>query len=78
MDELIRLAAFEWLKKQTEIYGETLQRSILTEGFLSSGQRIRLMGPQGIWKPKSMDLPLSITTVMDGPPVLCERHPKLV
>ncbi len=67
MDELIRLAAFDWLKKQTEIYGETLPRSILTEGFLSSGQRIRLMGPQGIWKPQSMDLPISITTVMDGP-----------
>lgn len=67
MDELIRLAAFAWLKKQADIYGDTLPWEILTGGFDYFGQRIRLMGPQGIWKPKQMDLPLSITTVIDGP-----------
>jgi putative restriction endonuclease len=67
MDDQIRLAAFNWLNKQVEIYGETLPRRILTDGFLYSGQRIRLMGPQGIWKPQQMELPISITTVIDGP-----------
>jgi len=67
MDDQIRLAIFDWLKKQEVVYGESLPRAILTEGFLYSGQRIRLMGPQGIWKPKQMELPISITTIIDGP-----------
>lgn len=67
MDDQIRLAAFNWLKKQGEIYGETLPRSILTEGFIYSGHTIKLMGPQGIWKPKQLELPISITTIIDGP-----------
>ncbi len=66
MDEQIRLTAFDWLKKQADIYGDTLPRDILTEGFDYFGKTIRLMGPQGIWKPKQMYLPLSITTVMDS------------
>ena len=48
MDEQIRLASFEWLRKQTEIFGETLQRKILEDGFTYLGQIIKLVGPQGI------------------------------
>ena len=32
-----------------------------------SGRRIPLMGAQGIWKPAACELPLSITTVANGP-----------
>lgn len=67
MDDQIRLAAFDWLNKQVIIHGDTLPRNVLTEGFPYSGQKIRLMGPQGIWKPQQMDLPISITTVINGP-----------
>jgi putative restriction endonuclease len=67
MDEQIRIASFDWLKKQIDTHGDTLPRIILTEGFSYFGQRIRLMGPQGIWKPQQMDLPISITTVINGP-----------
>ncbi len=67
MDKQVRLSAFEWLNKQRLIHGDTLPRIILTEGFEYFGNRIRLMGPQGIWKPNQMDLPLSITTVIGGP-----------
>ena len=67
MDDQIRIALFDWLNKQMVVHGDTLPRAILTEGFLFAGQRIRLMGPQGIWKPKQMELPISITTVIDGP-----------
>lgn len=66
MDEQIRIASFEWLKKQMDIHGDTLPRVILTEGFSYFGKRIRLMGPQGIWKPQEMELPISITTVING------------
>ena len=29
-DEAIRVSAFEWLKKQSDIYGDTLPREILS------------------------------------------------
>ncbi|MCE5346716.1 MAG: HNH endonuclease [Bacteroidales bacterium] len=67
MDNQIRLAAFVWLKKQTEFYGDSLPRKVLEEGFDYFGRTIRLVGPQGIWKPSPMELPLSITSIMGGP-----------
>lgn len=67
MDDQIRLASFSWLRRQTEIHGDSLPRKILEDGFIYDGQRITLLGPQGIWKPRQMDLPLSITTIIDGP-----------
>ncbi len=66
MDESIRLAAFNWLKEQTDIYGDVLPRKLLATGFNYFGERVTLVGPKGIWKPKNMKLPISITTVLDG------------
>lgn len=65
-DLQIRLFAFDWLKKQTEIFGDVLPRKLLYDGFSLSGEIYRLVGPQGIWKPKSMKLPISITSVLGG------------
>jgi putative restriction endonuclease len=68
MEEQIRLAAFKWLEEQVRIYGDVLPRKLLEQGFMVSGKRITLVGPQGIWKPKYLErIPLSITTVADGP-----------
>lgn len=66
MDDQIRLAAFDWLDKQTAIYGDVLPRELLATGFVYNGERITLLGPQGIWKPKSMKFPLSITTISNS------------
>ena len=66
-DYSIRLAAFEWLNEQEQRYSDVLDRSLLEKGFLYKEQLIALIGPKGIWKPKSMELPLSITTIYDGP-----------
>lgn len=63
----IRLAAFDWLAEQTDIHGDVLDRTLLVRGFEYHGQRIALMSPQGIFKPRQMDLPLTITTAPDGP-----------
>lgn len=63
MDDQIRLSAFEWLDKQIVIYGDVLPRDILVKGFIFNGERITLMGAKGIWKPKLMTYPLSITTI---------------
>jgi hypothetical protein len=33
IDQRVRLAAFDFLRRETEIRGETLPRSVLAEGF---------------------------------------------
>lgn len=66
IDEQIRLTAFNWLRQQTDIYGDVLTRELLAEGFLFGDQRIKLVSPQGIFKPRLMDLPLTITTTSQG------------
>lgn len=68
MEELIRLSAFEWLKEQVTLHGDILPRSVLEKGFLYNNERVTLIGPQGIWKPRIFDkVPISITTVCNGP-----------
>lgn len=44
-----------------------LPRPLLAEGFQLDGVRVPLLGPQGIFKPRVMELPLSITTTPKGP-----------
>ena len=64
----VRLAAFRWLKEQVGVHGEILDVHLLRQGFQFRGQRVPLLGPQGIFKPKLMDtIPLSITTSPNGP-----------
>lgn len=67
MDDQKRFKAFAWLEKQSLIHGDALPRSILVKGFEFQSEYITLVGPKGIWKPKSMSLPLSITTTTGGP-----------
>ena len=66
-DEQIRLATFKWLETQTLLYDGVLPLDLLREGFLFNGERIYLVSPQGIFKPKKMELPLSITTSPNSP-----------
>lgn len=68
MEDQIRIAAFQWLKEQTSIFGDVLPRVLLEKGFECNGQRVTLIGPSGIWKPRVFEqVPLSITTIYDGP-----------
>ncbi len=66
MDDLIRLAAFQWLDKQIGFYGYYLPYNLLVKGFTFQGMQITLKGRPGIWKPKVMELPISITTDPEG------------
>lgn len=66
-DYEIRMAAFEWLNQQEALWGDVLSRTLLEQGFLYKQQRITLLGPKGIWKPQTMEYPISITTVVNGP-----------
>ncbi len=67
-DHSIRMATFQWLNRQIAIHGEeVLPRALLANGFVYQNIRIHLLGPAGIWKPKFMELPLSISTTPGGP-----------
>ena len=66
-DWAIRLAAFKWLSEMVASHGDVLPRSLLQEGFEYAGTRIPLVSPQGIFKPRAMDYPLTITTTPEGP-----------
>jgi putative restriction endonuclease len=68
LDSRVRLRTFEFLTEQTEIHGsEILPWKVLAAGFDFEGTRVPLIGPQGIFKPALLDLPLSITTAAPSP-----------
>jgi putative restriction endonuclease len=62
----IRLFAFDWLRKQIDIQGDVLPRQLLHDGFYLDGEKYGLVGPKGIWKPRAMKLPISITSILNG------------
>lgn len=62
-DQRVRAAAFEFLGRLTQRLGDALPAAQLRQGFIYDGRRVPLMGPQGIFKPAVLGLPLSITTV---------------
>lgn len=67
IDLQIRVAAFNWLSEKESTFGDVLPRKLLEQGFIFRNERIPLIAPKGIFKPKIMDLPLSITTAPRGP-----------
>lgn len=62
-DLRVRLAAFTFLDEQRRLTDGLFPRALLEQGFTFEGQRVPLLGPQGIFKPRVCTLPLSITTV---------------
>ena len=66
LDYQVRLAAFNFLEEQSQIHGDYLPRRTLERGLTFQQRRVPLVGPQGIFKPAILNLPISITT---APPV---------
>ena len=66
-DWLVRQYAFRFLEDLSAIHGDVLPWKPLQQGFELDGQRVTLIGARGIWKPASMDLPMSITTSWKDP-----------
>jgi len=65
-DHAVRLAAFRFLEEEVRLSGEegAIRRSVLERGFVLDGERVPLLGPPGIFKPRVLEaMPLSITTV---------------
>ncbi len=68
LDIAVRVAAFAYLVKERTLHGDLLSRALLSRGFPFGNQTVKLMGPQGIFKPAILDqMPLSITTVPEVP-----------
>lgn len=64
LDLRVRLAAFDFLERQVETHGDVIDREVLAQGFEFDGQRVPLIGPQGIFKPAILPaMPLTMTTV---------------
>jgi putative restriction endonuclease len=61
-DHLVRIQAFQFLEQQAGQHGSAIPHRVLVQGFVFDGTRVPLLGPQGIFKPAVLDLPLSITT----------------
>jgi putative restriction endonuclease len=66
-DTRIRQTAFEWLAQSVDRMGDVLPRDLLVKGFQYDDVRVSLLGPQGIFKPRIMEAPLSLTTSPRGP-----------
>ena len=67
IDSIIRQSAFALLRMLADQYGDPVPRQALSEGFDFHGTRVPLLGPQGIFKPRLLELPLSITTAPNRP-----------
>lgn len=67
----VRLAAFRYLDHLQVLHGDALPWSALIDGFEVNGQRVPLIGAAGIWKPRVLDIPISIAT---SPLSLCKIH----
>jgi putative restriction endonuclease len=65
-----RLVVFQWLENLRLRFGDVIPRVELERGAplaAATGGIIRVIGPQGIFKPRDFELPLSITTSPDSP-----------
>jgi putative restriction endonuclease len=72
VDSSVRLGAFAFLEAQARRHGGALPWHVLSRGFDHDGRRVPLVGPQGIFTPAVLRLPLTITT---APPVAGKERP---
>jgi putative restriction endonuclease len=61
------MAAFTRLQDLQNRYGDVVPLTELQKGFPFRDSIVRFLGPQGIFIPKGMTVPLSITTAPEKP-----------
>jgi putative restriction endonuclease len=77
-DHEVRVAAFDFLEEQTTLHGEVLPYRLLLKGFDFRGERVPLIAPQGIFKPRVLvDMPLSFYTAPPEPGKPAPYHDEL-
>jgi len=62
-DQAVRLAAINFIRDLIRKSGDDLRHADLSGGFTFRGERIHVIGPEGIFKPRVLDVPLTIKTV---------------
>lgn len=67
VDPEVREHAFLWLAEQVVRNDYVIIRETLAKGFRIGNVTVALVGPRGIWKPKVCNLPVSITSISNGP-----------
>lgn len=68
LDRRVRLAAFDFAARLADRFGDVIPYSPLIQGFEFEGQRVPLLGPQGIFKPAILpEMPLTIATAPPKP-----------
>jgi hypothetical protein len=63
----VRIAAFAWLKENGAANGGVFPGTLLNHGFTFQGRGVTLKGAAGIWFPRGFEVPISITTALNGP-----------
>ena len=58
---------FHWLENQSALYEDVFPRAVLAKGFIFDGTQIPLVSPRGIFRPRQLSYPLSITSAPLGP-----------
>lgn len=67
-DLAVRSAAMAYVERLAMRFGRyAIPRRVIAVGFGFRGSTVKLIGPQGIFKPSILDLPLTITTAPSNP-----------
>jgi len=66
-DTAVRIAVFKYLDNLRLVQGQIFSWSSLQSGFKYKSETVSLIGAKGIWKPKILDLPISIATSPNRP-----------
>lgn len=72
LDAAVRQAAINFVLDRIRVHGDDLPYQELRGGFTFRGHQVHLLGPQGIFKPRLLDYPLTIST---APPQAGKRAP---
>jgi putative restriction endonuclease len=72
LDAAVRQAAINFVLDRIRVHGDDLPYHELRDGFTFRGHQVHLLGPQGIFKPRLLDYPLTIST---APPQVGKRAP---
>ena len=66
-EQRVRAEAFSWLGSKVSGEDGVIDRNVLLEGFRYQGVRVSMISQQGIFKPRILGLPISITTSPNSP-----------
>ncbi len=66
-ESAIRNGAFHWLAQQTDGGERPVSWSQLQQGYIVNGEPVTMIGAHGIWKPRQLELPISVTTAPPKP-----------